>query len=244
MNILLVLGIIIGAKPDSGTVIDKGTFKVYQRDRALGTETFEYLSRGDSLTITSHVAQVLPGPDGELTIDKTAVMVVGSLDYELRFYQSRLKLGDKDLLRALVVNDTAFTAYRETKKLGGMGDRFDRPPGRLFVLDGQVFMLFDVMCRDLGRTQFTERPISVVLLRDELDQVTQITAADLGADTLKWAERPVVAKKLRFKESYSTFNAWVGPRGYMLKLEQDGSGLRVEREPSPPVKRRAQATPR
>ena len=70
MNVLLVLGIIIGAKPDTGTVIDKGTFKVYQRERALGTETFEYLSRGDSLTITSHVAQVLPGPDGDLPIDK------------------------------------------------------------------------------------------------------------------------------------------------------------------------------
>ena len=244
MNILLVLGIIVGARPDSGTVIDKGTFRVYQRDHALGTETFEYLSRGDSLTITSHVTQVLPGPDGELTIDKQATIVVGSLDYELRFYQSQLKLGDKDLLRALVVNDTAFTAYRETKKLGGMGDRFDRPPGRLYVLDGQVFMLFDVMCRDLGRTSFKERPISVVLLRDEQDQVTSITVADLGADTLKWAERPVVAKRLCFKDSYSTFNAWVGPLGYMLKLEQEGSGLRVEREPSPAVKRRDQATPK
>jgi hypothetical protein len=244
MNVLLVLGIIIGAKPDSGTVIDKGTFKVYQHGHALGTETFEYLSRGDSLTVTSHVAQVLPGPDGELSIDKEAMIVVGSLDYELRFYQSKLKLGDKDLTRALVVNDTAFTAYRESKVAGGMGDRFTRPPGRMFVLDGQVFMLFDIMCRDLGRTTFRERPVSVVLLRDELDQVTEITAADLGADTLKWAERPVVAKKLRFKDSYSTFNAWVGPLGYMLKLEQDGSGLRVEREPSPPVKRRAQATPR
>jgi hypothetical protein len=44
-------------------------------------------------------------------------------------------------------------------------------------------------------------------------------------------------------DSYSTFNAWVGPLGYMLKLEQEGSGLRVEREPSPSVKRRDQATP-
>jgi hypothetical protein len=125
-----------------------------------------------------------------------------------------------------------------------MGDRFPRPAGRTFVLDGQVFVLFDVMCRDLGRKPFKERPVSVILLRDELDQVTQITAMDMGADTIRWAARPVVARSLRFKDSYSTFNAWVGPRGFMLRLEQEGSGLRVEREPSPPVKRRETATPR
>jgi hypothetical protein len=244
VNILLMLGLVVGAPVDTGTVIDKGTFKVYQRDRALGTETFEYDSRGDSLTIFSHIDQVLPGPGGDVALDKQVVLIVGSLDFELRFYQSKMKVGGKDLLRALVVNDTAFTAYRESGKVGGAGDRFDKPPGRVFVLDGQVFMLFDIMCRDLGRTSFTERPVSVVLLRDEQDQVTEIKAIDMGADTIRWAARPVVAHKLRFADSYSTFNAWVGPRGNMLKLEQDGSGLRVEREPSPAVKRQEQATPR
>jgi hypothetical protein len=112
------------------------------------------------------------------------------------------------------------------------------------VLDAQVFMLFDVMCRDLGTKTFKQRPVSVILLRDEQDQVTQITATDMGADTIRWAARPVVARKLRFADSYSTFNAWVGPRGFMLRLEQEGSGLRVEREPSPAVKGREQATPR
>jgi hypothetical protein len=244
VNILLMLGLVVGAPVDSGTVIDKGTFKVYQRERALGTETFEFDSRGDSLTIFSHVSQVLPGPDGELPIDKQVVLVVGTFDFDLRYYQSKLKAGGKDLTRGLVVNDTAFTAYRESSTSGGMGDRFDRPAGRIFVLDGQVFMLFDVMCRDLIRTSFKERAVSVILLRDELDQVTQITATDMGADTIRWAARPMAARKLRFADSYSTFNAWVGPRGFMVRLEQEGSGLRVEREPSPAVKRREVATPR
>src|SRR6185295_12566283 len=169
-----MLGLVVGAPVDSGAVIDQGTFKVYQRGRALGTESFEYDSRGDSLTVFSHIDQVLPGPSGDVALNKEVVLVVGSFDYELRFYQSKMKVGGKDLLRALVVNDTAFTSYRESSKAGGMGDRFDRPPGRLFVLDGQVFMLFDIMCRDLGRVSFTERPVSVVLLRDEEDQVTEI----------------------------------------------------------------------
>jgi hypothetical protein len=244
VNLLLALGLVVGAPTDPGGVIDKGTFKVYQDGRALGTETFEFNSRGDSLTIFSHVVQVLPGPDGDLPIDKQVVLIVGSFDYDLRFYQSKLKAGGRDLTRGLIVNDTAFTAYRETSTAGGMGDRFPRPPGRVFVLDGQVFVLFDVMCRDLGARTFKQRPVSVILLRDELDQVTQITATDMGADTIRWAARPVVARKLRFADSYSTFHAWVGPRGFMLRLEQEGSGLRVEREPSPAVKGREQPTPR
>jgi hypothetical protein len=92
----VTLGVVIGAPVDPGKVIDKGTYKVYQRDRALGTETFEYDSRGDSLTVFSHVVQVLPGPDGDLPIDKQVVLIVGSFDYDLRFYQSKLKAGAKE----------------------------------------------------------------------------------------------------------------------------------------------------
>ncbi len=243
MNVLLLLGLALGlafeAEAAPATVIDKGTYRVYQHDRALGTETFSYESIGDSLSVFSHVVQVLPGPDGDLPIDKQVVLIVSPFDYDLKFYQSTLKAGGRDLTRGLVVHDTAFTAYRESSDRGGMGDRFARPPGRLFVLDGQVFVLFDVMCRDLGAKAFKQRPVSVILLRDELDQVTEITVTDLGADSIRWAARPMVARKLRFADSYSTFHAWVGPRGYMLRLEQAGSGLRVERDPSPPVKRSA-----
>jgi hypothetical protein len=255
VNLLLLLGFaaVIGAPVEPGQVIDKGTFKVYQRDRALGTETFEFDSNGDSLTVFSHVVQVLPGPGGDLPIDKQVVMVLGSFDYDLHFYQSKTKVGGtdslaarmgvKDLTRSLVVSDTALTAYRESSRMGGYGDRLDRPAGKFFVLDGQVFVLFDVMCRDLGVKPFEERPISVILLRDEQDQVTSITASDLGNETIRWGERPVVARHLRFSDSYSRFNAWVGPRGVMLRLEQDGSGLLVERAPSPPVKRVTEPTP-
>lgn len=257
MNRNLLLGLVLGSllAPDAASaatqVIDKGTYRVYQRNRPLGTETFSYEGDADSVRVYSHIEQVLPGPDGgELEIDKTVAMTVGAIDYDLKWYQSTLKTRStadtvwKDLTRALVVNETEFTAYRESREHGGEGDRFERPPGRTYVLDGQVFVLFDVMCRDLGSRTFTSRPIYVILLRDELDQVTQITATQLGADTLRWGGRPVVARKLQFKDSYSTFNAWVGPRGFMVRLEQEGSGLRVERDPSPPLKRAAGTSPR
>ena len=231
------------AKPDG--VIDYGEYKVYQRSRALGTEVFEYLTAGDSVRVVSHVVQTLPGPDGDVAIDKQAWLTVGKLDSDLRSYQSTIKVGGRDLTRGLVVHDTAFTSYRETSVHGmGEGTRYERPPGRFYVLDGQVFVLFDVMCRDLAKSTFTSRPVSVLLLRDGEDQVTQITVTDLGADSIRWAAKPMMARKLRFADAYSTFHAWIGPLGYMVRLEQDGSGLRVEREPSPAVKRQARPTPR
>jgi len=249
VNALLLLGIALGAVPSPEVaavpagVIDSSTFRVYQRDRALGTETFSYESMGDSLHIFSHVVQVLPGPDGDLAIDKQVVLTVSAFDYDLKAYQSTLKAGGRDLTRGLVMNDTAFTAYRESQDLGGVGDRLLRPPGRLFVLDGQVFVLFDVMCRNLHGTTFDSRSLSVIVLRDEEDQVTQITATNLGTETIRWGARPVTARKLRFADSYATFHAWVGPQGYMLRLEQPASGLRVERVP-PAVKPPARRPPR
>ena len=244
-SLALALAAALAAAAKPGTVIDYGEYRVYQRDRALGTETFEVQSDGDSITIVSRVAQTLPGPDGDVKIDKQAWLVLGKLGFDLRFYQSTLKVGGRDLTRALVMHDTAFTAYRETSVHGqGEGTRYARPPGRFYVLDGQVFVLFDVICRDLANTKFTSRPVSVLLLRDGDDQVTQITVTDLGADSIRWAARPMMARKLRFADAYSTFHAWLGPRGFMVRLEQEGSGLRVEREPSPAVKRQASPTPR
>jgi hypothetical protein len=243
---MLALGLAaaLAAAAGPGTVIDYGQYKVYQRSRALGTETFEFLSFGDSIKIVSHVVQTLPGPDGDLPIDKQAWITLGTLDSDLRFYQSTLKVKGRDLTRGLVMHDTAFTAYRETNVHGtGEGTRFLRPPGRFYVLDGQVFVLFDVMCRDLAKAKFKSRPVSVVLLRDGDDQVTQITVTDMGPDSIRWAAKPMMARKLRFADAYSTFHAWIGPLGYMVRLEQDGSGLRVERDP-PAVKRQAQPTPR
>lgn len=252
MNALLLLVVLaagealdpaMGSAPDG--VIDKGTYRVYQRGRALGTEVFSFEAAGDTLRVFSSVAQVLPGPNGDsLAIDKQAVLIVGRLDYDLKWYQSTLKAAGKEVTRGLVVQDTAFTSYRESSAGVGEGERFHRPPGRLFVLDAQVFVLFDVMCRDLGSTSFKSRPVSVILLRDENDQVTQIDATDHGSETIQWAARPLVARKLSFGDSYSTFNAWIHPRGYMVRLEQEGSGLRVERDPSPAVKRRDGPSPR
>ena len=71
-GLALGLAAALAAAANPGTVIDYGQYKVYQRSRALGTETFEFLSAGDSVKIVSHVVQTLPGPNGDLPIDKQA----------------------------------------------------------------------------------------------------------------------------------------------------------------------------
>src|SRR6058998_2257184 len=68
-----------------GTEIDRGSFRIYQSDKLLGTEVFGLISNGDSLLVTSLSFQVLPGAD---TLRKTVAQVVGLMDYGLRSYRS------------------------------------------------------------------------------------------------------------------------------------------------------------
>jgi hypothetical protein len=229
----LLVGLVGAAPAPPGGVIDSGGYRVYQGDRALGTETFSFENHGDSLMIISHVAQTLQGPDGDLPIDKQVAVVVRPLDYDLKFYQSRLKIGGRELVRGLWVNDTAFTSYREGGG-HGEGDRLVRPPGRMFVVDSQVFVLFDIMCRNLYDRVFDSRPLQVVVLGDR-DSVMEITATDLGKETLRWGAKPVVTRKLRFADARTEYLAWIGPDGHMLRLAQPANELRVERD-APPVK--------
>jgi len=224
-----------GAPAEPIRILDNSSYRVYQGDRALGTEIFSFETQGDSLRIFTHVVQSLPGPNGDISIDKQIAMVVGAFDYDLRFYQSTLKVGGRDLTRGLWMNDTAFTSYRESLERG-VGDRLRRPPGRLFVIDSQVFVLFDIICRNLHGKTFDRRSLPVFVLGDR-DSLMEITASDLGNETIRWGSKPVVARKLRLADSRTEFLVWVGAQGYMLRLEQPAIGLRVERD-APAVKRR------
>jgi hypothetical protein len=221
-------------------ILDTSSYKVYQRDRALGTETFSFEAQGDSLRIYSHIVQTLPGPDGDVPIDKMVAMIVRTLDYDLLFYQSTLRSAGKNLTRGLWMGDTAFTSYRESSG-AGIGDRLLRPPGRLFVVDAQAFVLFDIMCRNLNGRTFDRRTLPVFVLGAR-DTLMEITATDLGTETIRWGSRPVTARKLSLADQQTEFFVWIGPQGYMLRLEQPALGLRVERE-APAVRPASRRTP-
>src|SRR5207247_9846524 len=85
---------------------DYGTYRVYQNDRALGTETFSFLTTGDSVIVSSRVMQIIPSPEGVDTLDKSIALTVGSFDYDLRGYVSRQKFQGAQLVRGLVLQDT------------------------------------------------------------------------------------------------------------------------------------------
>ena len=222
-----------GASPPNQE-IDKGSFVVYSRGQVVGAESFSIEARGDSLNVSSRAYQTFRTDQGEESIDKRMVLLAHRSDFGLRMYQSNQRFRGEELVRGIVIGDTAFTIYREVNG-AGEGDRRVLPPGRLFVLDAQLFSLFDLICLSLRERTFETWPISLVTL-GERDSVLEATATHLGHETIRWSAKPVKARKLRISDGGTTFLVWADPAGRMLRLVHEPSELRVERD-SQPVKR-------
>jgi len=220
--------------PEQGSVeLDRGSFRIYQSDKFLGTEVFALASSGDSLLVTSRSFQLLPGAD---TLRKDVAQVVGLNDFGLRSYLSKQQYGGHTLTRGLELGDTAITSYRQDE-LGGASDSFVLPPGRVFIMDPKAFICFDLICRSLHGKVFDRRPLTLFVLGPR-DSMIEVTATDLGPETIRWGSRPVQARKLSIGDAHTTFIAWAAPRGHLLRLAETTTGLRVEREP-PALKPRA-----
>lgn len=205
---------------------DNGTYRVYFRDRLLGTETFSLEPRGDSVMVFSNIDEQIPTPMGDQKLDKKVSLTIKTLDYDLLAYSSEQTFLGRKLTRALSPGDTVFTTYRETTEVGS-GDTYLRPPGRMFVIDSQVFVLFDVLLRSLHGKMF-ERPMSVVILGDR-DSVMDITCRPGTNETIPVQGRQRSAQRVLLTDGTNEFTAWVASSGQMLRLDQPAAGLRVER---------------
>jgi hypothetical protein len=219
---------------------DSGTYRVYFRDRLLGTEKFTFKNSGDSLLVESDVDQKLPGPKGDEPLVKKATMILKLIDYGLVNYVSEQKFLGQSLQRAINVSDTVFTAYREVFPAGS-AETFLRPPGRMFVIDSQVFALFDVMLRSLHGRLEGERPMAVVVLGEPRDTVLDIRIAPGATESITLAGVARNARRVGLSDGESEFLVWLSPEGRMLRLTQPATGLRVDRELAAP-KRRPAAT--
>jgi hypothetical protein len=215
--------------------VDSGSFVVYQRDRAIGAEIFSLEGRGDSLNVFARSWQKVDVGRGAEEMEKQMALVVDRQDYGLRLYQSNFRYRGKELIRGVVMGDTAFSVYREMDG-HGEGDRLLAPPGRMYVLDAQLFTLFDLICISLHGQTFERRPISMLTLGAR-DTVVEATAISLGTEAIRWGSRPVQARKLSISDGTTTFVVWAGPAGKMLRLEHPETGMRVVRD-APNVKRR------
>src|SRR5262249_54099950 len=124
----------------------------------------------------------------------------------------------------------------------GSGDTMVRPPGRVYVIDAQLFVLFDLMGRNLSAQTFESRPLEMVVLGAR-DTVLEATAQALGVEPIRWGAREVQARKYSIADTDTQFLLWVDARGHMLRLTQPAIDLRVDREPPKP-KRATHRPPR
>lgn len=229
------------AGPSRSAVIDQGSFKIYSNDRALGAETFELSDAQDSLVVRARQYLVLPTSRGDEPLEKGVDVLVSRADFALRQYQSNRKFRGAMTKRAVVVADTHYVAYREGEILGE-GVSFVLPPGRVYVMDSQMVTLFDLICRGLYGMTFESRPFNLLALGPR-DTMLDARAVSLGNETIRWGGRPLVARKYQIvADSQTTFTAWVGPQGQLVRLVEPVGGLRAERDP-PPVKRRLPPKP-
>jgi hypothetical protein len=206
---------------------DNGTYRVYYRDRLLGTETFSLEPHGDSVFVFANIDEQIPTPMGDQKLDKKASLTIKTLDYDLLSYNSEQNFLGRKLVRGLSPGDTVFTTYRESREVGS-GDTYLRPPGRMFVIDSQVFVLFDVMLRSLHGKMF-ERPLSVVILGEPRDSLMGITCRPGASETIPVQGRQRSAQRVLLSDGTNEFTAWVATSGQMLRLDQPAAGLRVER---------------
>jgi len=226
---LLAAGAPMAPADTPGPSTEKGSYIISIGGRTVGVETYEILTSPDSVMLFSNSFQVLPLGEGSDTLRKSMQITVDALDYGLKDYKSVQRVGRDVLTRGLVINEDAFTSYREENHYG-VGDRFPLPPGRVFVLDRYLFSSFDLMCRSLHGQVFDQRPLNLFVLGPR-DTMIEATASDLGRDTIRWAAKPVVTRKLTIADAHTTFTAWAAPEGRLLKLEEARSALRVERVP-------------
>jgi hypothetical protein len=215
--------------PEPLTPFDAGTFRVYQKDQYLGTEDFWMAQTPDSLLVRSHATQVLPRPGSPPdTLEKYAELLMGAEDHGIRTYVSQQVINRDPLRREITMQDTTYTSTR-TRGLGGFTDMLVRPPGRLYIVDPQVFALFDVVLRDVGRQAVDEREVSMIYLAGR-DTTAEALVKHMGRDTVRIGARRYAAEKYSISDAWSQFFAWTSPTGQMLKFTMPLAGLRVERD--------------
>jgi hypothetical protein len=242
-RLIVLVAAAIAATPGASRsdVIDRGNYKIYRHDRALGAETFEITEGHDSLIVSTRQHLTIPTPQGDQTLERGADIRVNRTDFGLFDYSSVRTVMGVVTRRGLVVADTHYVAYRENEE-GGEGESRVLPPGRLYVMEAQLVAPFDLIGRSFHAGSFESRSLNLLALGPR-DTLLDARATVLPDETIRWGAKPVVARKLRIvADSRTTFTLWVGPQGQLLRLKEASGGLRVERDP-PDVKRRPTSKP-
>jgi hypothetical protein len=219
---------------------DAGVFQVTIGGQT-AIEAFTYTRTGDSLLVTAETRRPLPSGAGVDTLVKSMTLVLSAEDGGLRRYASRQDLRGHSVARGLNAYDSTLSAFRQYDRIGE-GSVYALPPGRVFVMDGMMFTLLDVVCRSFAGVNFGSRPIQVVALGAR-DTIQAQTLRSMGTDTLRWGGRPVQARRLELGDGPIRFTLWAALDGRMLRLTQSESNVVIERR-APAVKPRGPSQPK
>jgi hypothetical protein len=232
---MLVLALASLAAPTQGqsaSPADRATFEIRVHDRVIGTETIQFENGTDSLRVSSSSLQML-GPSGRDSLIKQIKVVATLEDLDLHAYASAQRFLGNVLERGVECEDTLLHLSRFANGRGQQ-DIVARPPGRLFVIDAGSFVSFDLICRMLRGRAFVTRPVNMLILGPR-DTVVTATLEDGGTETLRWGTSPITARRVTLTDRDSRYTMWMDAQGRLLRLENEWSGVRVERKP-PPVR--------
>ena len=243
--LLLAAALLAAPRPaaavDADTTIalafERGHFIVFDHDRPVASERYVCDRVADSLQITAVAERRMRGADGtEKTYRKTAGLVLGAREHELRRYTVNVLFEGRTSVRGVIPGDTTMTVYSEDEK-GGVSDRIPQPPGRFTILDPMVFTWFDQMFRTLNGRVIGSRTVSILTLGQQASTSEATVSVD-GTDRITWGGKPLVTTRWTMRDDNVRFTVWTDPDGHMLRLEQPESGLLVMREePAPPRRR-------
>jgi len=213
--------------------IDKGTFSVYHEGKAIGSETFELYTQGDSLVLEAVTVQNIMTRQGEQKLRRNLRLIVSQFDYELRNYESNASVAGDSTRQGVVPGDTVVTVFHEGQR-GGEGLTYAKPAGRMFVFESGVYSLIDIAMRNLSGVSFGRRDISLLVLGAR-DTMVSARVERVGKETIPWGATSVVAEHFRLSDPSASFDVWMHPNNKMIRLESADFGLRVDRK-APPVK--------
>src|SRR5262249_32071328 len=149
---------------------------------------------GDSLVVSAVTTRQLQDAQGRRhEFSKRSVVVVSAVDLGLKRYLSDQSFEGHHTVRGILPGDTVMSYYHDFDG-AGEGVRIVQPPGRLFVLDSQVFTLFDVLSRSLAGKEFATRRVQLLAMERDSLSLPLATLTQGRPDTLEMGKSRIPAR--------------------------------------------------
>jgi hypothetical protein len=220
------------ARAQVPAAVDSSLLAVFEHDLPVATERNVFQNMGDSLVVIATLKREFVDENGvHHPLRKSMMLVVDAHDLGLIRYLSTQEFNEHEIVRGLIPGDTSMTYYIEQDGAGN-ADRVVQPPGRLFVMDSQLFSLFDVLSRSLANKTFTTRRVQLLALQPDSLAAPLATVTALGPDTLQVGRTKQPVKHYAFEDASARFELWADRQGRLVRLIHAESGLRVERVPA------------